>query len=121
MRAKLIDKVLAEFRAKNGRCVSELAEIMPMLMQVRLPDGHDFRVDEFKSTRRSNRLPARLDHENCRVKLDPRKSLAVGSGPHGVREFNIWNTLSRSTISSEGLRERFLGKEKGPRSRRPFP
>jgi tetratricopeptide (TPR) repeat protein len=69
-----IDKVLAEFRARNGRCVSDLAEIMPMLMRVRLPDGHDFRIDK------SNRLvdptgaPYQLDRENCRVKLDPEKS-----------------------------------------------
>jgi tetratricopeptide (TPR) repeat protein len=72
--SEAIDKVLAEFRAKNGRCVSELAEIMPMLMQVRLPDGHDFRVDDSSRLVDPTGAPYQLDHENCRVKLDPRKS-----------------------------------------------
>lgn len=66
-----INIVLTEFSRINGRCANALAEIIPMLRDVRLPEGGAFRVD------RENRLvdptdaPYLLDRENCRVKLDP--------------------------------------------------
>lgn len=65
-----IDNALAEFRSRNGRCAASFGEIYQALMQVRLPENHDFRID------RSNRLvdptdaPYLLDKENCRAKLD---------------------------------------------------
>ena len=65
-----IDKALAEFKSTAGRCVNNLAEVMPTLMHVSLPNGDAFQVD------RANRLvdptgaPYLLDRENCRVKLD---------------------------------------------------
>lgn len=65
-----IDKALADFVERNGRCANSLAEILPSLMHVRLPENKEFRVDS------SNRLvdptdaPYLLDKEICRVQLD---------------------------------------------------
>ncbi len=65
-----IDKALADFSERNGRCANSLPEILPSLMHVRLPENKEFRVDS------SNRLvdptdaPYLLDKEKCRVQLD---------------------------------------------------
>lgn len=64
-----IDKVLTDFRARNGRCAASFAEIWPELSKVDLPGDHEFEID------RSNRLvdptgsPYLLNKETCRVKL----------------------------------------------------
>lgn len=68
-----IDKVLSEFKERNNRCAASFAEIAPMLMSVKLPDGRSFRIDA------SNRLvdpadaPYILDKQNCRVSPAPTK------------------------------------------------
>ena len=65
-----IDKALAEFRERSGRCANNLSEILPMLVPVKLPENRDFHIDK------SNRLvdptgaPYLLDKEKCRVQLD---------------------------------------------------
>lgn len=69
-----IDKVLAEFRETNGRCASSLTDIIPLLMQVKLPEGRDFRVDNARRLVDPTDAPYLLDRENCRVKLDPEKT-----------------------------------------------
>jgi tetratricopeptide (TPR) repeat protein len=66
-----IDAVLASFRNANGRCANSIGEILPSLQKVDLPGDNEFAID------RQNRLvdptgaPYLLDHDNCRVKLDP--------------------------------------------------
>ncbi len=66
-----IDRVLTEFKERNGRCANSFGEITAMLITVKLPENRQFRVD------RANRLvdptdaPYLLDKESCRVKLDP--------------------------------------------------
>ena len=65
-----IDKALADLKEQNGRCANDLNEVVPRLMQIKLPENHEFRVDN------SNRLvdptgaPYLLDKERCRVALD---------------------------------------------------
>jgi tetratricopeptide (TPR) repeat protein len=65
-----IDKALSAFSEKNGRCVNDLVELVPMLMQVRLPGGRDFRVDNSRRLVDPTGAPYLLDRESCRVKLD---------------------------------------------------
>ena len=65
-----IDKVLADFKDKNGRCPGSFNEILSTLMKVHLPGDHEF------SLHMSNRLvdptgaPYLLDKDKCEVKLD---------------------------------------------------
>ena len=65
-----IDKALADFRERTGRCASTLAEIAPSLLQVKLPAGNEFMVDRAGNLIDPTEAPYVLDKENCRVKLD---------------------------------------------------
>ncbi len=65
-----IDKVLDEFKTNTGRCAGNLGEIMPMLLNVKLPDGHEFRVDGANRLVDPTDAPYALDKNNCRVQLD---------------------------------------------------
>ncbi|MBX7056077.1 MAG: glycoside hydrolase family 15 protein [Pyrinomonadaceae bacterium] len=65
-----IDKALADFRERTGRCAYSLAEITPSLLQVKLPAGNEFMVDRAGNLIDPTEAPYLLDKENCRVKLD---------------------------------------------------
>ena len=69
-----IDKVLSESKQQNARCVNSLAEILPMLRNVRLPEGHEFSLDNANRLVDPTGAPYLLDKENCRVKLDPERT-----------------------------------------------
>ena len=69
-----IDKALADFRERNGRCVTTFNEILPALRAVRLPEGRDFRIDKQNRIVDPSDAPYLLDKDNCRVKLDPEKT-----------------------------------------------
>jgi|CXWL01.1.fsa_nt_gi tetratricopeptide (TPR) repeat protein len=66
-----IDRVLTEFKEKNGRCANNFGEITSMLMTVKLPEGRSFRIDASNRIVDPTDAPYLLDKENCRVKLDP--------------------------------------------------
>lgn len=65
-----IDKVLAEFKEKNGRCAVSFTEILQELSRVKLAGGNEFDIDS------SNRLvdptgaPYILDRDKCKTTLD---------------------------------------------------
>jgi hypothetical protein len=65
-----IDKTLAEFRDRSGRCATGFAEILTELSKIKLPSDNEFTVDK------SNRLvdptgaPYILDRDKCKVSLD---------------------------------------------------
>ena len=65
-----IDKALAEFKERSGRCASRLIEIAPLLNKVRLPEGRDFMVDKTGQIVDPSGAPYLLDQGECRVKLD---------------------------------------------------
>lgn len=69
-----IDKVLGQLKEQNVRCSNSLAEILPMLRNVRLPEGQDFRLDEAGRLVDPSGAPYLLDKENCRVTLDPERT-----------------------------------------------
>jgi tetratricopeptide (TPR) repeat protein len=66
-----IDRVLAEFKERSGRCANTLSEILTMLMTVKLPENRDFRVNNSRQLVDPTDAAYALDRENCRVKLDP--------------------------------------------------
>jgi tetratricopeptide (TPR) repeat protein len=65
-----IDAALARYREKNGRCVSDLREIMRDLTAVRLAHGRDFRVDKNDRLVDPTDAPYLLDTVNCKAVLD---------------------------------------------------
>ncbi len=69
-----IDKALQSSRSIKGNCPSSLAEIIPILMKVGLPDGRDFSVDESGRLVDLSGVPYLLDRDLCRVKLDVEKT-----------------------------------------------
>lgn len=69
-----IDRVLAEFKDKSGRCANNFAEILPMLAAVRLPENEDFRIDRSHQIVDPSDAPYLLDKVNCRANLDPART-----------------------------------------------
>lgn len=69
-----IDRVLADFKEKNGRCANSFGEIANALFQVQLPEGRTFRIDASRRLVDPSDAPYVLDKENCKVKLDPNKT-----------------------------------------------
>ncbi len=69
-----IDEVLRETKEQNARCVNSLAEILPMLRNVRLPEGREFHLDNAKRLVDPSGAPYLLDKEKCGVKLDPERT-----------------------------------------------
>ena len=69
-----IDKVLADFKEKNGRCANNFAEIEGLLMSIDLPADNNFSVDSANRLVDPSGVPYLLDKENCRSKLDPAKT-----------------------------------------------
>ena len=69
-----IDRVLADFKEKNGRCANSFGEIASALFQVKLPEGREFRVDNAKRLVDPSDAPYLLDKDSCRAKLDLEKT-----------------------------------------------
>lgn len=69
-----IDRVLADFKGMNGRCANGFGEIIAGLLQVKLPEGREFRVDASKRLVDPSDTPYLLDREACRSMLDPQKT-----------------------------------------------
>ncbi len=69
-----INKVLADFREKNGRCSTSFGEVGEMLLQTDLPEGRQFRVDSSRRLVDPTGAPYVLDKENCVVTLDREKT-----------------------------------------------
>lgn len=71
-----IKKVLDDFQTKNNRCPNNWREILPLLKNVKLPDGKDFRVDKSNNVVDPTNAPYLLSTESnsCTVKLDFQKT-----------------------------------------------
>ena len=69
-----IDRILAEFKAQNGRCVNAFNEIASALLRTPLPGNRHFKIDKDKRLVDPTDAPYLLDKENCRVKLDSEKT-----------------------------------------------
>ncbi|MEQ1604642.1 MAG: hypothetical protein ABL999_07210 [Pyrinomonadaceae bacterium] len=69
-----INKALAEFKERNGRCASSFGEIAAALVKTTLPDGKQFHVDPANRLVDPTGAPYRLDQEKCVVALDLEKT-----------------------------------------------
>ena len=69
-----IDKVLADFQTKNGRCAASFGEIITLLMPVKLPDGRVFSIDSSGRIVDPTGAPYLLDKQSCRSQLDRAKT-----------------------------------------------
>jgi tetratricopeptide (TPR) repeat protein len=69
-----INQALSTFSERNGRCANSFGEIAPMLMQVKLPEGRQFRIDAGKRLVDPTDAPYKLDKDKCVVTLDIEKT-----------------------------------------------
>jgi len=69
-----IDRALAEFKEKNGRCANTFGEIGSVLTQLKLPEGRVLKIDGSRRLVDPSDAPYLLDKENCKAKLDPEKT-----------------------------------------------
>lgn len=65
-----IRATLQNFKQKSGRCANNFQEILPLLINVKLPTGKDFRVDSSKNLIDPTGAPYVLNKEICDVELD---------------------------------------------------
>lgn len=69
-----INKVLAEFSQKNGRCANSFAEVLPQLSEIVLPEGGTLRADAARRIVDPTNVPYILDKGWCAVRLDREKT-----------------------------------------------
>ena len=69
-----IRRALETFKTGNNRCVNSWREILPLLQNVKLPNGKNFRVDNASNLVDPTAAPYVLDKENCDVKPDAEKT-----------------------------------------------
>ncbi len=71
---EMIRPILKEFKEKNGRCVNNFRELLPLLQNVKLPNNKDFRVDKNGNLVDPTDALYILNKETCDIQLDPEKS-----------------------------------------------
>lgn len=69
-----ISAALREFKEKTGRCANKWSEVFPLLQNVKLPEGKDFRLDKSDNIVDPTGAPYILDKETCRAKLDEKNT-----------------------------------------------
>ena len=69
-----INGVLTTVKHQNGACPVKLSEIFPKLMNVKLPNGKDFRIDQAGNLVDPSNAPYLLDKKACEAVLDPENS-----------------------------------------------
>ena len=65
-----IDRALTELRDRTGRCPGRLSEVVPLLRNVRLPEGNEFRLDASGNLVDPFERPYSLDITTCNVQVD---------------------------------------------------
>ncbi|MGH7783978.1 MAG: tetratricopeptide repeat protein, partial [Candidatus Binatia bacterium] len=69
-----IDLAMKSYREKHGSCLSSWRDLIPLLNDVKLPHGKDFRIDSSGSIVDPSGAPYLLDEKACTAKLDPEKT-----------------------------------------------
>ncbi len=70
----VINKVLADFKERTGRCSNSFGEVASLLMQAKLPEDRKFRIDAGNRLVDPTEAPYKLDKEKCVVMLDAEKT-----------------------------------------------
>lgn len=65
-----INKVLEDFKTRNGRCSNSFSEVATELFKVQLPEGKQFRIDSGRRLVDPTDAPYVLDKGSCVVTLD---------------------------------------------------
>jgi tetratricopeptide (TPR) repeat protein len=69
-----VQATLDAFKSRQNRCPSGWAEIFPILKEVKLPGGKDFRIDRNNNLIDPSGAPYILDTKSCRILLDAQKT-----------------------------------------------
>lgn len=69
-----IRAALQNLKEKTGRCASNWSDIFPLLQNVKLPEGRDFRIDKSNNIVDPSGAPYILDKEKCDVHLNQEKT-----------------------------------------------
>lgn len=70
-----MNKVLAEYKEKHGRCIGGMAELVPLLRPVKLPNGLDFHIDRSNALVDPTGVPYVLNVETCTVEQNPKSEI----------------------------------------------
>ncbi len=65
-----VNSALAAASEKNGKCISDLREILPRLTNIKLPDNKQFQIDGTKRLVDPSGVPYLLDSDKCAIELD---------------------------------------------------
>ena len=66
-----IRSALRKAKENTGKCPRSLADVVPLLKGVQLPNGKDFTIDGSNNLTDPSGAPYILDQDTCDVKLDP--------------------------------------------------
>lgn len=69
-----VNSAMRSYQEKRGHCPSSWRELVPLLNDVKLPHGKDFRIDSSGSIVDPSGVPYLLDEKTCTVKLDAEKT-----------------------------------------------
>ena len=70
----VINPALKNFRQKNGRCISNWSELIPILQNLILPNDLEFHADKANNILDPTGAPYSLDKEKCEANVDYSKS-----------------------------------------------
>lgn len=71
-----MDVALKTFAERRGRCVSNAAELIPLLREVKLPADNEFQLDKSDNFVDPTGIPYVIDTVACKVRLGEKSTLA---------------------------------------------
>ncbi len=66
---------LKTFTERQGRCASGWSELLPLLQNVKLPEGRDFLIDSSDSVVDPTGIPYSIDRSTCKAQIGPESTL----------------------------------------------
>lgn len=76
-----VNPILENFKTKNGRCVEDLREILPLLQNIKLPENKEFHIDKNQNLVDPTGVPYDLDKEKCAVKVNAESKIPKDEVP----------------------------------------
>ncbi|MEK7723092.1 MAG: hypothetical protein AAB336_01970 [Acidobacteriota bacterium] len=70
-----IRPILKSIKEKTGQCLQNWNQLFPLLRNVKLPNGKDFRIDSANNLVDPSDTPYILDSKNCDIKLSQNSTL----------------------------------------------
>ena len=66
----VVNTLLQDNKDKSNRCISRIAELIPQLRSVSLPDHKDFRIDAANNLVDPSGTPYLFDDQKCEIRVD---------------------------------------------------